>query len=151
MITQTRLRELFTYRKDGFLVRKQNSSTAKAGDITNSLHKSTGYYRVSADGTIYDVHRLIYIYHFGAIPKKLEIDHINRTRNDNRIENLRLVTSSQNKCNVDNQKGYYFSKPEQKFRARISVDKKRISLGLYDTEEEAEKAYLAAKQKYHKY
>tara|TARA_R110000824_G_scaffold143199_1_gene310723 strand:+ start:305 stop:757 length:453 start_codon:yes stop_codon:yes gene_type:complete len=150
MITQKRLKELFSYRNDGFLVRKQDSSYAKAGDITDSLHKSTGYYRIMIDRISYHVHILIYIFHFETIPKKLEIDHINRIRTDNRIENLRAVTRAQNQYNVD-RKGYYFSKSEQKYRVRLSVNKKRISLGLYETEEEAAKVYLAAKQEYDPY
>ena len=84
-------------------------------DITDSLHKSTGYYRIMIDRISYHVHILIYIFHFETIPKKLEIDHINRIRTDNRIENLRAVTRAQNQYNVD-RKGYYVSKSEQKYR-----------------------------------
>lgn len=37
------------------------------------------------------VHRLVWILHHGAIPEGYEVDHINRDRKDNRIENLQLL------------------------------------------------------------
>ena len=51
-------------------------------------------------GNIY-WHRLMWIHHNGTIPYGMEIDHINRDKGDNRIENLRCVTVSQNRKNRD--------------------------------------------------
>lgn len=78
-----------------------------------------------------------------------ELDHINSIRNDNRIENLRSVTRSQNQWNRKTAKGYYFNKVARKFYAYIRINGKKTYLGLFNTEEEAHKAYLAAKQIYH--
>ena len=78
-----------------------------------------------------------------------EIDHINGIRNDNRICNLRAVTRQQNRWNRLNTKGYTFNKTHNKFQAQLKVNKKHISLGYYNTEEEARQAYLNAKQIYH--
>jgi hypothetical protein len=78
----------------------------------------------------------------------IELDHINRVRDDNRIDNLRIVTSQQNKWNT-NAKGYYFHKNKNKWQSQIRINEKRIYLGLFNTEEEAKNAYLIAKQKYH--
>jgi hypothetical protein len=80
--------------------------------------------------------------------KDKQIDHINGNRNDNRLENLRIVSNQQNQFNRKNTKGY--SKQNNKFIAKIRINKKQIHLGCYDTEEEAHNAYLEAKQKYHK-
>ena len=44
----------------------------------------------------YMVHRLIWETFMGPIPDGLEIDHINRNRTDNRLENLRVVTHKEN-------------------------------------------------------
>jgi hypothetical protein len=78
-----------------------------------------------------------------------ELDHINGIRDDNRICNLRSVTSQQNQWNRITAKGYYWNKKNKKWRAQIKLDKKVIHLGYFITEEEARTAYLQAKEKYH--
>ena len=77
-----------------------------------------------------------------------EIDHINRNRADNRICNLRNVPHQANLLNR-NAKGYTYHKHSKKYQAKIRLNNKVISLGYYDTPEEARKAYLNAKQKHH--
>ena len=44
-------------------------------------------------------HRIVYETFVGEIPKGFEIDHINTIRTDNRLENLRIVTRSENMLN----------------------------------------------------
>jgi hypothetical protein len=78
-----------------------------------------------------------------------ELDHINGIRNDNRIENLRSVTRSQNQWNRLTAKGYSLNRLKNKYEAHIKFNNKRKFLGLFETEEEARNAYLAAKQIYH--
>ena len=78
-----------------------------------------------------------------------ELDHINGIRNDNRIENLRSVTRQQNQWNRTTAKGYYWDKVKNKWRAELKLNRKKIYLGRYNTEQEAHKAYLEAKQIYH--
>ena len=54
-----------------------------------------GYRQISFKGAKYKEHRLIWIYHYGDIPKGKTPDHINYVRDDNRICNLRLLTDRQ--------------------------------------------------------
>jgi hypothetical protein len=77
-----------------------------------------------------------------------EIDHINCVRHDNRISNLRSVTRQQNQWNRFG-KGFHFHKKRNKWQASITINKKGIYLGMFNTEEEARAAYLKAKEKYH--
>jgi hypothetical protein len=93
---------------------------------------------------------MIWIYHNGEIDKDLCVDHINGNKDDNSIGNLRLVTNQENSFNRPNAKGYYWNKPTNKFKAEIKLNGKKTSLGSYDNEREARKAYLNAKEKYHR-
>jgi len=78
----------------------------------------------------------------------LEIDHVSGNRLDNRRENLRRVTRSQNNQNqapcrpgTSQYKGVYWFKRVKLWRAQIKIDKKGISLGYYNSETEAATAY----------
>ena len=79
---------------------------------------------------------------------KRQADHLNHQTLDNRRENLRIVTATQNKRN-NRTKGYSWHKRDKKFHAQIRVNGVRRHLGLYDSPAEARDAYLKAKRVYH--
>jgi len=66
------------------------------------LHKN-GYYQIqlykNSKPKIFKLHRLIYQAHFGTIPDKMQVDHIDNNPKNNNIENLRLATNQQNSFN----------------------------------------------------
>jgi hypothetical protein len=72
-----------------------------------------------------------------------EIDHIDRNPSNNRIENLRVVTKSQNqdntKCrgNSTGTKGVYYDNSHRLYKAVICVNKINRHLGYYKTLEDA--------------
>ena len=79
------------------------------GEIANSktlrlLHGGirNGYVRVEINDKVYSVHRLVYETFVGPIPDKMEIDHIDGNRQNNCVDNLRLVTHSENIMNAMN-------------------------------------------------
>ena len=78
----------------------------------------------------------------------IEVDHINRERLDNSLENLRLV-SRQQQCFNKGAKGCSFHKRDKKWYAQICVNQKQTHLGSFKTEQEAHQAYLDAKVLYH--
>lgn len=85
----------------------------------------------------------------------MEIDHENHIRNDNRIENLRLVSSKGNKKNTtrrcDNTSGVtgvHWFKRECKWKVQIKVDGKQRHLGLFDNLDDAVAARKAAERQY---
>ena len=93
-------------------------------------------------------------------PDNMQVDHINGNPLDNRRENLRLVSNTQNSWNAVKKsnkkatkyKGVYVRKEytPHKYSAQIRVGSgKRFSLGIYDTEEEAHEAYKHASLEHH--
>jgi len=99
------------------------------------------------------VHNVIALCYLGEKPQGCQTDHINSIRTNNRVENLQYITPQQNiqkrkTINGRNMKGYSLNK-NGTYEARINVDNKKFYLGSYDTEEEARKAYLDGKLKYH--
>ena len=96
------------------------------------------------------LHRII----AGAVKGQM-VDHINRQKWDNRENNLRLCNKSQNaynsKLNTNNKsgvKGVYYRKDTRKWSAEIKHNYKKISLGCFDTKEEAAKARAEASVNY---
>lgn len=62
------------------------------------LDKSTGYYKLQIGAETWMLHRLVWIYHYGEIPVGKTVDHRDHDPSNNKIENLRLATrSEQNK------------------------------------------------------
>ena len=86
--------------------------------------------------------------------KNIIIDHMNRNKLDNRKENFRYATKSENRINskirTNNTSGIQGVRFEQgKWRARISIDGKYVHLGMFDSFEEAVKTRLKAEKKYY--
>ena len=80
---------------------------------------------------------------------KLVIDHINDIKNDNRVENLKIVTTRQNSYKTKNNKssvykGVSWFKSKQKWFSRIYINGKVKCLGYYTSEIEAHQSYLNA-------
>lgn len=144
-MTQELLYKLFEY-KDGFLYWKQR--IANQVDITKPAGcvDKKGYRMIEISAKGFLAHRLIFLMHHGYLPKI--VDHKDRNPANNNIDNLREATRTQNQQNRKTQKsftgfkGVYFC-PERnnRYRAAITVNKKRVELGTYDTPEEASEAY----------
>ena len=111
--------------------------------------KSNGYNQVMFNGKPIYEHRLVWESVNGPIPDGMQIDHINRIRDDNRIENLRLVTCQQNHFNRSGVKGFNWDNKRNKWRAYIYIDGKMKNLGRHSCMLDARAAYLRAKLQYH--
>ena len=153
-LTADRLRSLFRYEPDtGHLIRLW-PATRKCDERYVGApigHPSTlGYTLVSIDGRKYLAHRLAWLWMTGDWPQH-GIDHINGTGTDNRWENLRSATVSQNAANRGVQansrsgiKGVWFDRSRGLWTAMIAVRGRRYSLGRHPTKEAAAAAYSDA-------
>ena len=116
-----------------------------------NLRKSTGYVEVHLSNLnkkkgLYSVHRLVaqtFIPNPNNFP---QTDHINRIKTDNNVENLRWIDLSGSYRNRNMPKSNNLPvgvtlTPSNRYLSRISVNNKRIQLGIFDTIEEAELAY----------
>jgi len=143
--------ELLQYDPDtGVLSWRRNEKVSAnvRGKVAGTLNAG-GYRSIMINGSSFLAHRLAWLISEGEDPGGLEVDHIDGLRDDNRRENLRLVTPSQNQHNQRRAKGYYFNKQYQKWRAQIFLNAKNRHIGYYNTEEEARDAYIQAKAKFH--
>lgn len=113
-------------------------------------------YRV---GRIFDVmqqgHRVVWAVYYGEWPDAL-VDHINGNKSDNRIDNLRAATKSENgmnrgatRANLVGLKGASWNEKYGKWESRIKAEGRAVFLGYFDTPEEAHAAYASAVTKYH--
>lgn len=116
--------------------------------------------RVKIDYETHAVSVIVWLWVYGCwpagYPKLTVVDHINRNRFDNRIDNLRLVTSKQNslnkgeyKNNTTGIKGVSLHRDGIRYQAYIRVSGVAIYLGLFNTIEEAAEARRKAEEKYH--
>lgn len=150
--TKERLYELFTYSFiEGTLYRKSYPETKPV----EATARSRGYASTRVDGVPYQRHRLTWAYFYDD-PGATNVDHINRIRDDNRIENLRLATESQNRrnskmycTNTTGFKGVYYDARRNKWQAIMCMNNRRIHLGYYSTKEEAAAAYAEAANRLH--
>jgi hypothetical protein len=159
-LNQQILKNLFDYREDGNLIRKKsiagngNSAGAVVGSIPKKITRSNRYVMTKIQGQHYCVHKLIYMWHTGVWPE--QIDHINTNSLDNRIENLRLATTSQNASNrkmfcsnTSGAKGVSWHKAQKKWFVYMNVNKKRKNIGYFDNLELAKLVAIEARDKYH--
>ena len=154
MISYERTKELFDYLSDGELVWKVNVCNVKSGSLVGSSRKD-GYKMTSVDCKKYLVHRLIFLWHKGYMPEY--IDHIDGDTRNNKIENLRECTLSQNQQNRrlgrDNKtgvKGVSWHKKNQKWRASIRLNKEQIHLGLFEDFDQAVRVIEQARMSMHR-
>lgn len=151
MVTYDDVKDLFDYNTEhgGLYWKKINKHLVNRifiGERAGHLN-SCGYRQITVNYKRYYEHRLVWLWHYGKFPEGI-LDHKNRNPDDNRIENLREATYSENakntKLNSNNKsghKGVCWSKADNKWKSYVSIDGKRIHIGYFDNMEDAVLAY----------
>jgi hypothetical protein len=153
MITQAEALKYFEY-KDGNLYWKTAiSPKTKVGSIVGTIN-GQGRKQVGLNWKIYGLHRIIFLIHYGYFPK--EVDHIDGNPLNNKIENLREATRSEQLCNTrlrkdstSGIKGVMWHKLMKKWLVRVYKHKKVIYKNYFDDIELANLVAVEARNKYH--
>lgn len=148
-------KNIFIFSPEGYLVWKYTCLQNKRVGKKAGWLDWKGYSRVKVNGRSFAVHRIIWEMHYGPIPQGKEIDHIDRKKGNNKLNNLRLVTPTQNcqnksfrKDNKSGATGVHWHTTKNKWAAYVSVDKKLKHLGYFKSFKEAKKVRDLAVIKY---
>jgi len=122
------------------------------GTRAGSLPKNARYRSIDIEGATLLEHRVIWKLVTGDEPPE-QIDHINLERWDNRWENLREADQSTNQMNVraraaSGLKGAHWCNTRKHWKSCIGINGKSVSLGRFDTAQQAHEAYVRAAAKY---
>lgn len=106
------------------------SSTQLKDQIQGTLN-NRGYWQVQHQKKTTVQHRIVWELHFGPIPEGKVLDHIDRDKANNRIENLRCVSQSENMTNQPQRtksghKGIYQNQANGKYQVRSLKDRKYL-------------------------
>jgi hypothetical protein len=152
--TAERLREILSYNAEtGQFTWLKNGGPRRIGDVAGCVDKR-GYVSISVDKAVIWGHQLAYLYQTGEWWTG-HIDHIDGEPSNNRWANLRPATASQNQANAKRSKnnksgfkGVSLFKRTGRWHAQITVNRRNIHLGYFDTAEAAHAAYCAAASKH---
>lgn len=152
------LRTILTYEPSTGLLRwKIDRGCKKIGDIAGSRRGPDGYVQIGIDYRLCRAHLVAWKIVTGCEPPAF-LDHKNTVKHDNRWDNLREATKSQNQANIGlistnksglkgvsrYRAGESYGKPWQ---ASIAKDGKSQHLGHFSTKKEAHRAYCEAAKK----
>lgn len=153
MLTRPALRKIFDYDPAGFLIWKTKmGQRTKIGERAGTF--GSDYAKVKLNGRGYLLHRLIFLWHRGFLPKGL--DHRDRNVWNNKIGNLRPATQSENCRNTARYKnnktgltGVSWCSRTKRYHAVIGHKGKTIFLGSFKEALPACVAYNKMAKKLH--
>ena len=147
IITQDFLKSVLEYDPTrGRLRWLQRSSNRCSVGWFKGSPTASGHRLISIQGTRYYVHRVAFMMMTGRWPR--EIDHINHKQGDNRWDNLRECSRSQNNRNRKQTTGAWFHRQRGGWCASIKVNGEKFYLGKFRTKVEAVAAYKEAATRY---
>lgn len=154
-ITQEYVQSTFNYRDGKLYYKTRPSNSVHIGDLAQTMitDKQKSRYQIGIGKKNYYISRLVFLYHKGYMPDF--VDHIDHDTLNNRIENLRAATRTQNNMNTrgnkntsSKYKGVFYVKRANRWAAQIGINSKSTHIGYFLTENEAALAYNE-KAKFH--
>ena len=152
MMNQETANNLFYY-DDGVLRWREAKGRALRDAPAGTNQK--GYLITKINGVRYGNHRIIFLMKYGYLP--LVVDHINGDTLDNRVENLREATSSQNmhnskisRNNKSGIKGVFWNSAYKKWQGNVNSGGKQHFAGRFESIEDAQRAVINLRNKLHK-
>ena len=144
LLSLDELKSLLHYNvEDGVFTNLTSRKMSRIGQQPGYVDITTGYIQISLKGKTYRAHRLAWFYVHGEWPVD-QIDHIDKNRTNNRIDNLRDVSNQINSTNQNKSKvntsgvtGVYWSNYDKKWMARIQYNRKKLHLGYFDNKQDA--------------
>jgi len=138
-----RVKEFLSYNPEtGVFTWKVNLRAVNAGDVAGTKDKD-GYQVIFFKGKCFKAHRLAWFFVYNEMPKDT-IDHINRVRDDNRIQNLRVISQLEqmhnlgmNKKNRSGFTGVYWYTDRSKWVAQVVYKGEVHYVGMFDDAKEA--------------
>ena len=166
--------EVFEYR-DGTLIYKERprehfateqgwkiANARCVGKVAGTPDSTRGGLKVHVYPKVLWVHQIVWEMHYGLVPEGMQIDHIDRDRGNNRIENLRACTAMQNTWNRGHKKDSKLPKnvylrglnrhgkpTKSKYKVRVSAHGKMYYAGNYSDLELAELVAHELREKIH--
>ncbi len=154
-LTQDKVRALFEYRDGALFWKVQVTNSICVGQKAGTSVNDAGYNIIGVNRKTTRLHRIIFLYHHGYLPSK--IDHIDGNRANNAIENLRPATNEENsrntrisKRNKSGVKGVCWASHVNKWMVQVRHGNSNKYLGLYEDIELAELVAIEARNKFHK-
>ena len=134
-----------TFYYDDGVLKYRGGRCQPEGKAPGWIKPDTGYHCVNLDGKQYKTHRLIFLMFNKYLPAL--VDHIDRDRLNNKIENLREATKEENAINSErwDNGGVSFRSDRGKWRAYYRKNHKQTFLGYYNSREEALEVVQKAK------
>lgn len=133
-LTQEKVKELLEYKNGNLIWKIRTSNRVNVGDIAGG-DDGHGYIFISVLGKRYQIHRVIWLWHYGYLPEN-DIDHIDRNKVNNKVENLREVTrtcnlrnSNRSDTNVSGVRGVVWDNERGRWLAHLSFGNKSKYLG----------------------
>jgi len=153
LLNQQIVMSLLSYDKDTgtFIWIIKGRYNHRTGCVAGYLN-TDGYQYIKYKDKNFKAHRLAWLYVYGEWPNG-HIDHVNGTRNDNRISNLRVVSYRENNLNQKMHRegrlpGCFYEKRWKRWQSNIQLNGQHLYLGLFDTEQEASNAYFTYKKEH---
>ena len=143
------LHDLFEYRDENLYWKERPSNRVDISKPAGNINAITGYRQIRIKGKNYRAHRLIYQmfneqWDITDTSQDNSVDHADRDKLNNNIDNLRVATQSQQQHNTGNMKnntsgttGVCWHKASGKWQVQVAVNKKQQHGGLFVNKEDA--------------